>query len=237
MEKDKLLNELVTRLRGAYGDKLVSVVLYGSAASGEFHKKFSDLNVMCVLKRIGLEELELSGETIRWWQKQKQPPPMMLSREEVENSHDAFPIEFLDIQQNHRILHGEDVVAAIKVHTQQHRRQVEHELRSGLLRLRERYLGIQKDKKDVAQLMLNSLSTFSTLFRHALILAGKTAPVKKREIFKATAQHFSISAEPFETLLATREGVRKLADGEVRPLFETYLSQVTRMAEAVDKLA
>jgi hypothetical protein len=154
----------------------------------------------------------------------------------VENSQDAFPIEFLDIQHNHRILHGEDVVAKIEVKTPQHRRQVEHEMRSRLLRLRERYLGLQGNKKEVARLMLDSLPTFSTLFRHSLILGGVAAPLKKREIFQATAERFSIAAEPFMTLLETREGKRKLADEEVKPLFEAYLTEITRMTQAVDKL-
>jgi predicted nucleotidyltransferase len=233
---EKLLNELVSRLQAAYGDDLVSVVLYGSAASGEYHKKFSDLNVLCVLKQVGLAELKRGREAVRWWRKQNQPLPMVLSREEVENANDVFPIEFLDIQQNHRTLHGEDVVAQIVVQTQQHRRQVEHELRGGLLRLRERYLGLQDDKQGVARLMLDSLPTFSTLIRHALILSGGPAPLKKREIFRAAAERFSISAEPFEILLSTREGARKLAEEEILPQFAAYLKEITRLAEIVDKL-
>ena len=233
---EKLLNELVNRLKNAYGDNLVSVVLYGSAAAGEYHEKFSDLNVLCVLKSIGVRELEKGEEAVGWWLKQKQPLPLFLSCEEVENSHDAFPIEFLDIQQNHRILHGEDVVAKVDVKTPQHRRQVEHETRSGLLRLRERYLGLQRNKKEVARLMLDSLPTFSTLLRHALILGGVAAPSKKREIFQAAAERFSISAQPFMTLLEVREGKRNLGDDEVKPLFEAYLSEITRVTAAVDKL-
>ncbi len=50
------------------------------------------------------------------------------------------------------------------------------------------------------------------------------------------SQKFSILPAPFETLLEIREGTRKLADGEIMPLFETYLSQITKMAETVDKL-
>jgi predicted nucleotidyltransferase len=233
---DKLLDELVSRLKGAYGQELVSVILYGSAAAGEFHEKFSDLNVLCVLKSIGLGELEKGEEVVGWWRKQNQPLPLFLSREEVENSQDAFPIEFLDIQHNHRILHGEDVVAKIAVDTPQHRRQVEHEIRSMLLRLRERYLGLQRNKKEVARLMLDSLPSFSTLFRHVLMLVGVEAPLRKREIFGAAAERFSIAAEPFITLLETREGKRKLADDEVKPLFQAYLTEITRMAAVVDKL-
>ena len=233
---EKLLNELVSRLRKAYGDDLVSVVLYGSAASGEYHEKFSDLNVLCVLNSVGVQELIQGQEAVRWWRKQNQPLPLFLSREEIENANDVFPIEFLDIQHNHRILHGEDVAAKIQIDTRQHRSLVEHELRAALLRLRERFLGLQHDKGDVARLMLDSVSTFATLFRHALILSGGAAPVKKREVFRAAAERLGISAEPFEKLLAAREKNRKLTEAEVLPLFEAYLAEVTRMAEVVDKL-
>ena len=233
---DKLLDELVSRLKGAYGEELVSVVLYGSAAAGEFHEKFSDLNVLCVLKSIGLQELEKGEAAVGWWLKQKQPLPLFLSREEVENSQDAFPIEFLDIHHNRRVLYGEDVVAEIEIKTSQHRRQVEHEIRSKLLRLRERYLDLKGNKKELARLMLDSLPTFSTLFRHALILGGGEAPLKKREIFRGVAERFAIVAEPFMTLLETREGKRELADDEVKPLFQAYLTEITRMVAVVDKL-
>lgn len=233
---EKLLNELVSRLRSAFGNELVSVVLYGSAASGEYHEKFSDLNVLCVLTRVGVAELVKGQEAVRWWRKQNQPLPLFLSREEIENANDVFPVEFLDIQHNHRILHGEDVAAKIRIDTHQHRSQVEHELRASLLRLRERFLGLQQDKGDVARLMLDSVSTFATLFRHALILSGSEAPVKKREVFRAAAENLGISGDPFEKLLTAREQNRKLGDGEVLPLFEAYLAEVTRMAEVVDKL-
>jgi predicted nucleotidyltransferase len=233
---EKLLNELVSRLRAAYAEKLVSVVLYGSAASGEYHERFSDLNVLVVLNEVGVPELVQGQDAVHWWQKQKQPLPMILAREEIENANDVFPIEFLDIQHNHRVLAGEDLAAKITIDTRQHRAQLEHELRASLLRLRGRFLGLQQDKGDVARLMLDSVSTFSTLFRHALILGGVAAPVKKREIFRAVAERFSISAEPFEKLLAAREQNRKLADAEILPLFQAYLAGITRMAEVVDKL-
>ncbi len=84
--------------------------------------------------------------------------------------------------------------------------------------------------------MLDSLPSFSTLFRHILMLGGVEAPLKKREIFRAAAERFSIAAEPFMTLLETREGKRNLTDAEIKPLFQAYLTEITRMAVAVDKL-
>lgn len=234
--KTQLLDDLVQRVRDALGDDLVSVVLYGSAVTGDFQEKLSDLNVLCVLKSIGPPQLEKAYGPVDWWLKKKQPAPVFLSAEEINNAHDAFAIEFLDIRAAYQILHGEDIIAAIEVEPTHHRHQVEHELRSRLLRLRERYLALQKDRRELVRLMVDSIPTFATLFRHALILNGGEPPVKKREIFREAASRLSISASPFETLLDVREGQRRLADSEIRPVFEDYLQQITQTAEFVDRL-
>src|ERR1035441_6952558 len=54
---DKVLTQLVERLQKAYGDRLVSVVLYGSAVAGDHHPHFSDYNVLCVLSEITSRQL------------------------------------------------------------------------------------------------------------------------------------------------------------------------------------
>ena len=235
MNMEDLLRGLVDRLKAAYGDELHSVVLYGSAASGDYHEKHSDLNVLCVLSRVGLSELERAEEPLRWWLKRGQPAPLLMSAEEIQDGADVFAIEFLDIKENYRLLHGTDVVADIQVNTGRHRDQLEHELRSRLLRLRKRFLETQHDAKAVTELMLDSLPTFATLFRHALLLAGFPAPIKKQEIFRAAAEHFQVGPAPFEPLLQVRQGTRQLAAGEVRAWFKAYLQGITKMCEIVDR--
>ena len=233
---EKLLSELVKRLQEAYEDDLVSVVLYGSAASGDYQEKFSDLNVLCVLRVVGVPELRKAEKAVEWWVKQKQPAPLLLSVEEAANAHDAFPIEFLDIRQTHRLLFGKDLFSGVEVGAPHHRQQVERELRTGLLRLRARYLTLQQQEKEVVQLMAKSLATFATLARHALILAGENAPVRKREIFQAATKRFGLHPLPFETLLAIREGTQTISGEHVHSLFASYLEQLTRLAQAVDRL-
>jgi len=232
----QLLDELVNRLREALGSSLVNVTLYGSAATGDYQEKVSDFNVLCVLDAVGREQLEAAYPAVDWWLKKRQPAPVLLSREEIANGHDAFAIEFLDIRQAYRTLHGEDLVAAIEIEPAHHRHQVEHELRSRLLRLRERYLALQKDRKQTTQLMVDSLPTFATLLRHALMLEGEPATMKKSEVFRAAAERLGLSVEPFETLLAVRDGSRRLSEPEIRSVFESYLNQITKAAEHVDRL-
>jgi len=61
------LDQLVAKLKQAYADRLISVMLYGSAAVGEHHPKYSDLNVLCVLAAITPRELAAAEETLHWW--------------------------------------------------------------------------------------------------------------------------------------------------------------------------
>jgi predicted nucleotidyltransferase len=233
---EKLLEDFIAKLRDALGGNLVSAVLYGSAVTGDFQEERSDLNVLCVLDRVDVAALEQAEASIDWWMKKKQPAPVLLSVEEIQNANDAFAIEFIDIRAAYRILHGKDVIEAIEVNPAHHRHQVEHELRSRLLRLRGRYLALQKDPREVVQLMADSLPTFATLFRHVLLLDGAEAPLKKREIFLAATARFGIASAPFETLLEVRENQRRLTDPEIRSVFEEYLRQITKATEHIDQL-
>src|SRR6478672_5474158 len=132
------LKELVTRLERAYHDRLVSVVLYGSGASGGEHHKFSDLNVLCVLKQVTPRELGEGEPILRWWREHGHPSPLLMSEEEVHNSADCFPIEFRDMKDRRKVLFGVDVIADVHVDTKNYRAQIEHELRAKLFRLRQK---------------------------------------------------------------------------------------------------
>lgn len=237
MTKDQLLERLVEHLVEALGTDLVSVVLYGSAVTGDYQEKVSDLNILCIVKRIGTDELRKLNKAVRWWSKRKkQPTPIFLSCEEIKNAHDAFAIEFLDIRAAYRVLHGEDLVENIKVDPAHHRYQVEHELRQRLLRLREYYVSAQNDRRALADLLVQSLPSFATLLRHALILKGDQPPSTKREIFQRAAEQFSISEKPFKLILNFRQGTERIGTHAIHSVFDDYLLQITKAAEVVDRL-
>jgi hypothetical protein len=233
---DKLLQQLVDKLQKAYGDRLVSVVLYGSAATGEHHARFSDYNVLCVLTAITPRELSASDEIFRWWREHGSPAPLLLSEHEVATSTDCFAIEFHDIQQHHRLLYGKDVIAGLAVDDSFYRAQVEHDLRAKLLRLRQKAGGLLNDPDLLRRLLLDSFSTFCVLFRHALRLHGVDAPARKREIIHACAERFGVDAAPFEKLLEVREERLKARDLEPVELLAPYLDGIGHVIDAVDGL-
>lgn len=233
---DQVVNQLVEKLRAAYGDRLVSVVLYGSAASGDHHPKFSDYNVLCVLRALTPRELRESEEIFRWWREQGSPAPLLLSEQEVTTSTDCFAIEFLDIKQQHQLLHGKDVISGLAVDRSFYRAQVEHDLRAKLLRLRQKASGMLSDSDLLRRLLVDSISTFAVLFRHALALHGVEAPHRKREVIEAAHKRFGFDAAPFIKLLDIREERLKPRDVEPVGVLAGYLEGIGAVIDAVDRL-
>ena len=233
MEKD--LNELVVKLRSAAGGNLKSVVLYGSAATDDFHPGHSDLNVLCVLERLDADALAKLNPPATWWEKKGHPAPLMFTLEELRRSADVFAIELLDIKSSRRVLSGEDPFATLEVPMTLHRVQLEHELRAKLVRLRQRYLATAHDRKRLLGLMSASISTFLVLFRHALIVLGEQPPKAKRDVLSRLSSLLGFEPQPFLVLLDVREGQRKEKDVDVEKTFRGYFDAITRVVEEVDR--
>ncbi len=231
------LDQIVERLRKALDSNLVSVVLYGSAASGDYNEKFSDFNLLCVLTRITPAELRAVEPVFRWWRDKGNPSPLLLTEHELETSTDCFPIEFHDIRDHHRILYGPNLVEALEIDRSFYRAQVECQLRTKLLRLRQKGGGLLSDKDALRRLLAESVSTFCVLIRHALLLDGVTATIHRRAIVEAAGRHFGIEAAPFLTLLDLREEKVKAKEVEPEPLFGRYIIQIEKVIDAVDVLA
>jgi predicted nucleotidyltransferase len=236
MVAEKQINEFISRLRAASGENLLSVILYGSAADGEFHPDFSNVNLLCVLRESSFSALAAIAPAVEWWAKQKHHEPLVLTREEVERSTDVFSIEFLDMQQRHRVLFGEDVLSGLQIPMHLHRAQLEYELREKLILLRERLLLATGDKKKLWDLMLSSLSTFTTLFRHGLIALGEMPPNAKRDVVQALAVRTPFDATAFLQLLDIREHKAETKQFDVTDTFARYLAAVQQVTAAVDKM-
>ena len=234
-ELEKRCTELTERATKTFGDRLVSLILYGSGARGD-EDQFSDLNILCVLNRLTPRELELAEPIFRWWRSLDNPAPLLLTLDEVNSSTDCFPIEFHDIQEVHRILAGTDIVATLAIDDVFYRGRVEFEVRSKQLRLRQKAAGVLPDPDLLTKLMSESVSTFLTLGRHVLRLAGQPAPACKREIAAAMEKALGIDPTTFYTLLDLREGKLKARNVDANATFALYLQQIETLVASVDRL-
>jgi predicted nucleotidyltransferase len=232
--EDKLL-ELVDRLKHSQGERLRSVVLYGSAASGEHNEHFSDLNVLCVLTRVTPAELADSAPIFDWWRKLGNPSPLLLSEEELRESTDCFPIEYHDMQERRRVLFGPDVIQDLVIDRKFYRAQVEMELLAKLLRLRQMATDVLFDKPALLRLMIDSVPNFLVLARHVLLLSAIPSGWRKREIVRHLPD-LGADATPFDVLLDLRDQSKLARDVEPEALFASYLKQIEALVQHVDQI-
>jgi hypothetical protein len=190
-----------------------------------------------VLKTIAPSQLRATEPIFRWWRELGNPSPLLLTEHELRTSTDCFPVEFHDIREHHKILHGPDVVSDLSIDTIYYRAQVEHELRAKLLRLRQKASGILSDKDVLRRLLVDSVSTFCVLFRHALILRGEAAPALKREIVGRAREAFGIDGAPFETLLDLREKKSGAKVDDPEALLAIYMNEIDKVIDVVDGMS
>ncbi|MCV4600673.1 nucleotidyltransferase domain-containing protein, partial [Escherichia coli] len=81
-------------LRTTHGKNLVAVILYGSAATGEFIPHRSDYNILVALEKIRPEDLRNAHACVREWTRLGHPVPVYFTADELRDASDVFPIEF-----------------------------------------------------------------------------------------------------------------------------------------------
>ena len=235
MNADQQLRELVSRLQRAAEANLLSVILYGSAVTGDFQPKHSDLNVLCILRELDSEELRKLHPAAAWWAKKGHPAPLFLTLRELQEAADVFAIELLDIKSARRILYGEDVIATLVIPMDLHRMHVERELRNNTIRLRQRYVMHPSDSRRTLELMTASISTFVALFRHAVIALGAGEPPTKRAAVDRAASALGFDSAPFHTVLDIRERRKRSREVDVQATFAEYLRGVVKATEEMDR--
>jgi Nucleotidyltransferase domain len=232
--REEKLTEVVRRLREAAGENLQSVILYGSAARGDFHPHKSDLNLLCVLKSAKATELIRIASVVRWWSGQlHEPAPRIFTHEELIHSADVFAIELLDIGQAHRVLFGDDPVVGIEVPMNLHRAQVEHELRTALQKLRDHFLRASDHEQELREIYGKSISSITVLLRHVLIALSEDVPSDRSAIYGRIEELTGAPASAFELGRALRDNH---AHSEITRAYGKYLEAVEFVIHALDAL-
>ena len=228
------LKNLVERLHDAARENLESITLYGSAARGDFHEAHSDLNVLCILRSLRAAQLARVSGVVKWWTTvQRQTAPLFFSAEELRQSADVFAIEILDMQESHRVLYGTDVVAGINVPMNLHRVQVEHEMRTLLLKLRQHLLRDEENQQELGAILAKSFSSALTLLRHTLIAFQERPPAGASELFARIAALTGASASAFESVGRLRDA-KGLDKDAVLPTYDGYLAALEKVIMALD---
>ena len=229
------LEELVKQLKGAYGETLRSVILYGSAVAGEHIEKRSDYNVLVTLDAVPLERLAAVGSVLRAWAEAGNPAPMTFTSAEWKSSSDVFPMEYADILERHRVLYGEDVTQGISVSPADLRLQVEQQALGKLLHLRRGAMAAGDDSGEQIRLLEASLSAIMVVFRGVARLHGGVPPQDYAELSGLIATKAAFDPLPFKRAVEHLRGTRKISKDEAGATLAGYMAGMEALHAYLDR--
>lgn len=228
------LDGLVTQLRAAFGAELRTVAVYGSAAAGEHNPKTSDTNVLVIVDSLAPERLAAVSAAIAAWTEAGNSAPLLLTTQEWRSSADIFAMEYADILQRHRLLHGA-LPDGVRVDTKFLRLQLEHEAMGTLLQLRRGTLASGGDGKAVLELLERSASQMMALFRAVVRLRGDAPSADNAELCQGVAGTTGMDAAPFIRVVRHRRREAALKAAEAPAVVAGCLDGLQRVVHYLDQ--
>jgi predicted nucleotidyltransferase len=233
---EEVIPEFSNDYHKIYGEDLISIILYGSGARGDYIPGRSDLNFLICLTEEGIKGLSRALKVVAKWHRWRVATPLFMTREYIAASLDTFPLEFLNIRRSYRVVWGDDPLAKIDIQQKQLRLQLEREVKGKLLQLREAYIASEGRGRNLAALASSSLTAMFSIFQGILYLRGKEIPHQRVNVIHAIAEEMGLTAEPFVRLLEVKEGRAKLSRKKMKEVMEAYIEEERRLASWLDMM-
>ena len=230
------LDALVSQLQLAFGAELRAVVLYGSAARDRSGAPRGGSNVLVVVEHITMETLAREAAIAAAWTEAGNPPLLTMTSDEFHGSADIFPIEYADLLDAHRVLHGSLAIGGMQVERSDLRLHVEHEAMGKLLRLRRGILAVGGDRKRQIALLAESVGAFVVLFRALLRVHGDAPPADAAALITSAAARAGFDAAPFLAALHQARGDEKIPAADAPAVLSAYLAGATQLAHYIDRM-
>jgi hypothetical protein len=228
-----LLRAYAKEVKSVFGDRLEGLLIYGSAVRGEFLPGRSNLNIIMLLSSYEAATLQLYAPVHKRWSKEQIVVPLFLTEEELGRTSSVFPLEFLEIQDYHRVLGGRDPFVGFHVNTDRLHGQVVQELAAHVLRLRQRY--VEGGGQDDAVTILLPIAITSTipLLRGAQRILGRPVSGQSDAVLSDMAGYLKSDLRGFRDALLLKRGQITPGPAEIPRLFDRYLRDATATAAAI----
>ncbi len=220
-----MYEESIKEFKEVLKENLISAVKFGT--EGEPN------NLLFVLNKLDFNVLEQIKLLVIKHVKKNKIVPLFFTQEELRDGSDVFPLEFLDIKQPHEVLYGKDLVEKIKFDKKHVRRQLEFELRSKLIHLRENYIWIKKPN-ELRELLQRAIPSTMPLFYGLLFLKDVEAPTKLDLLFREVADKYKVDVSVLRKIKRLKD--KKVPEEELKKYVRELMKFLTELSEIVDEM-
>ncbi|NQT89825.1 MAG: hypothetical protein HQ558_01050 [Candidatus Omnitrophica bacterium] len=217
-------------------DNIVSIFVYGSTASGDHIPGISVINSVIVFKQLEVASFKNSLRIVNRGIRNGIAAPLFFTPEHIRTSTDTFPIEFLEMKENHLLVYGEDILKDLQIDPSHIRFICEEQLKGKLIRIRQAYLEIGLRKKGMEALVKESLDSLFPVFRGLLRLKDIAPPIEKEKTVELLSEAFGIDGAVFSAVLKDTKNDEKVDGQDIEVFLERYVNQIQKLADISDKL-
>lgn len=209
------LKQFVDASHAALADKLVSVLLYGSAAEGRM-RATSDVNVVVVIQSFDTAAMAQLEGPLRVAHAAVQLKAMFLCANELSAASEAFAVKFDDIVHRHRVLYGANPLAGLVIPRAAQVRRLRQVLLNLALRLRHDFVLIGSRAEQAERAIADAAGPLRAAATTLENLAGRHHTHPKAALAAIVASHGDASDRAvLEALSTVREGGRASDSREV----------------------
>lgn len=237
-EAASVVRDLATTLQSSLGRDLVSLNIVGSCLTGDFISGVSDVNTVIVVDKITPGILDAIASSTKGFQKRRLAVPLVMDRNHIARSLDAFPLEFLDMKLFHRVVLGEDVFRQIEIDPSFLRLQCERELTARLIKLGRGYIASRGEARSVSNIVKEALPGYFPILRAILFLLRPHAvpPAPRQDVLKAAQEALNIPLECLRQAQELRTARSFLGDTRARDIFHDLYRTTHDLSRAMDTL-
>ncbi|HEV8537111.1 MAG TPA: nucleotidyltransferase domain-containing protein [Candidatus Limnocylindria bacterium] len=235
VEVRRQLDAVVAALRGALGDDLRSVVLYGSAAEGRM-RPTSDVNLMVLLRRFDPAKVDAVREPLQLAQATVQVAPMFVLEDELEPAAHAFAVKFGDLTRRHLVLYGPDPLSHLTVPRDAAIARLRQVLLNLAMRMRQMYVMRSEHEEQVALVIADVAGPLRASAATLLELEGRPAASPKEALERVVT---GLGAERWDDTLANLSRAREerqLPPGVAAPTLLRLVDLASAMRERAEQL-
>lgn len=230
------IDGLVRDIKNLFGDRLLSVYLYGSAAGKGYIPGRSNINILILLKDIDMEGLRGIASLFRKVKGISLVAPLVLTPDYIRSSIDVFPIEFLDIKESSLLLAGEDTLSGIDISLSNLRGQCEREIKGQLVRLRGSFLETEGDKNGMERLIATAVSNLIFPLKNILRLMMKDVPDSNEDVIKDCCNALSVADSALLEAWEIKRGDRKVSLDGLYTVISRYMKTVEDISQKIDAM-
>lgn len=228
------LSALVDALSEALGPELHGLVVYGSAARGEWRDGVSDVNLLIETGVIDFERIDAMAGALSDARERGRVEPLLLTDREIRTGADAFAVLVEDIRRDHTRLMGTSALLQVSTTTEQLRLGAERELRGAHMRLRRARMGFTRSDDSQRRRLYRDYTRCMASLKALLALSSREVPPGAAAVEAAVAALLDVDAAPLAALRALPGAD---ADAPLAAVAAGFSATLDAAIERIDALA